>query len=219
MKNRNSLALLFTILVLCSCSSNESNLSNSLASGSPSPGSPSPGGTPSEPKIEEAKVQVTQGQPLDKTTLRLTPLILLQDSESLFTTALRGDWDERDAILEKSNKEDKSAYKVRMEFEWKSVKQFQSGDKQLHFLADDQPFESGRATILQIPPLQPKGSFSALISAEIPLNYLERITMAQRVKMQLGDFELPINETALSKLREFTFQALAIREGQMAKRH
>lgn len=206
MRNRNLIILFCIVVLLSSCSSNDGSTS----------ANPTLSIAPSEPKIEEAKVQVTRHESLDKVTLKLTPLALLRNAESLFTFTLRGEWDNRDALLEKSNREDKSEYKVWMEFEWKSVNPFQTGSEELQFLVDDQLIEGGRATILQIPPLQPTGSFSARITAKIPLNYLERVATAQRAKMQLGGFVITLDQIVLSKLREFTEKALEIREDQMS---
>jgi hypothetical protein len=70
--------------------------------------------------------------------------------------------------------------------------------------------------MLPMPRLEQTDIYSTWITVKIPLNYLERITAAQRVKMRLGGLNLTLDQIALTKLREFTIKALQTREEQMS---
>ena len=176
--------------------------------------------TPQPPKVEEVKTTITENRSSDRATVALSSLVLLRDQESLLTASLNGDWDQRHAVVEKANREEQSKYKVWMRLEWKSTKPFPIGNEDLHFLADDRQVDLGKILVFfPMAPVESGDPYLARMTAKIPLNYLEQITVAQQVEMRLGEFKLNLDQNALSKLKEFADRAVQIRSEQMAKKH
>jgi hypothetical protein len=191
------------------------------------------------------KIEIKTDRFSGKTNITLAPLALLDDSSRLLTLALEAEWDKVTASAEKlrlKNEEDMrrlgisprsedkesaelprgaidSFYRVSLKCELQAAEAFDFGDGELHFLVDSKPIKIGKAFVIQLPNgLHKAPALTASLDKGVPLDVVRRIAEGNRVEMRLGAIELTISQPTLSKLREFSNQALALRKSAMEEK-
>jgi hypothetical protein len=100
--------------------------------------------------------------------------------------------------------------KIEAEIRWQSASgPLDFEDKRVRLLVDDKEVSIDSAVNYSLN----QGSVkSFLLRASIPLETLREITAGGRVEMRIGAFKFALKDDALTKIREFTDKAVAMRE-------
>ncbi|HEY6403121.1 MAG TPA: hypothetical protein VI479_17005 [Blastocatellia bacterium] len=102
--------------------------------------------------------------------------------------------------------------KIEAEIRWQSASgPLDFEDKRVRFLVDDKEVSIDSEVSYSLNQVSVK---SLLLRASIPLETLREITAGGRVEMRIGAFKFALKDDALTKIREFTDKAVAMREDE-----